>query len=95
MAFFALLCVSGIPVVFVGHRIDKFGLDSVSIIVLSLSFPMIAELMYYVLATLPQRQLRQLGLTCPNCGVRLLGFNAEVVARGLCRCCGRQVLEFV
>ena len=93
LVFFALLSAAAIVTVFTAKRIDQFGFDTISMVVLAVSYPVIALLMYYVLAWIPRRRLLQLGLTCPTCGARLNGFNPQVIATGRCGNCGTQVLE--
>ena len=94
LAFFALILAAGISTVFVGKRVDKIGFDTICIVVLAVSYPLIAALMFYVMALLPQRRLRQLGLTCPTCKARLIGHASQGVATtGRCGSCGCQVLE--
>ena len=93
LVFFGLFAAAGIATVITAKRIDKFGLDHISIAVLGVSYPAIGLLMYFVLAWIPRRRLLQLGLTCPTCGSRLNGLNPKVITLGRCRFCGTQVLE--
>jgi hypothetical protein len=93
-ALFALLCGASFATLFVVKRIDHAGLDTTSIVLLAVSYPMIAVLMFWVMARLPQRWLRERGLTCPACKARLIGSKSRaVVATGHCGVCGHQVLE--
>ena len=94
LIFYALLFAVAFPTVFVGKRIDQFGLDITSIVILAVSYPLVALLMFYVMAWLPKRRLRQLGLICPTCRKQLIGLaSQDVIATGRCGFCGGQVFD--
>ncbi len=92
--FVALMSLACMATISVGKRIDRFGFDTTCILILAVSYPLVAALMYYFMAIQPKRQLRQLGLTCPTCKARLTGFSSQVViASEHCGHCGSHVLR--
>jgi hypothetical protein len=91
--FFTVSGVS-VEIIFLCKRIaSHVGFDAVSIIIILVSIPVIAVLMFYAIA-IPDRRLRQLGLICPTCGGRLDGVASwQVIKTGCCGICGGKVLE--
>lgn len=92
--FIILMAAAAIPTMFVARRLDRAGFDAIAIAVVSLSYLIIAALMFYVLSPLRQKHLRKLRAECPSCGRLLLGKHAtSVIATGRCPTCGNQVLQ--
>jgi hypothetical protein len=83
-----------VEIIFLSKRINShFGFDAISIIVILVSIPVIAVLMFYAIA-MPDRRLHQLGLICPTCGGPLAGKASwAVIKTGCCGICGGKVLE--
>ena len=92
--FFCLLGGAALPTLFVASRLDRVGFDTISVVVVSVSYAVIAVLMFYVLAPMRQKHLRKLQEGCPACGRMLLGRHSRVViTSGRCPDCGKQVIE--
>ena len=88
------LLMAGIPTSFLVARIDKDEVGGFTIIFTSVSFLLVAAIMFYGLVEYPKHRLRQLGLRCPNCNKQLVGLSSQVVvATGRCGFCGGQVLN--
>ena len=86
--------VAGGLVIPLAKRIDKVGLDFWCLVFLIVWISVFAPFLFYVLARLPRKQLRRLGLLCPNCRKRLTGISAQVViATGKCGGCGVMYLD--
>jgi len=92
--FMMLLVTILFPTLFVIKRVDRAGFDSVCVSVISVSYGIIAALMFYVLARFGQKHLRRLEGNCPGCGGLLLGrASCAVIATNRCPRCGTQVLQ--
>lgn len=92
---FALIASTAIPLKFVMVRLDRVGFDTLSVAVVSVSFSLIAVLMFCVLSPMMRKkQLRKLAATCSACGSLLLGkHSASVISTGRCPVCGVQILD--
>jgi len=93
--FFALLGATALPPVFIIRRLDRVGIDTLSVFVVSVSFSVIAILMFCVLSPMMRKkQLRKLAAACSACGSLLLGkHSASVISTGRCPVCGIQILD--
>src|SRR4051794_29952020 len=65
--FFFLLFSLAFPTLFVGRRIDRIGFDAIAIAVISISYVVVAVLMFYVLAPMRRKHLSKLRGECPAC----------------------------
>jgi hypothetical protein len=92
--FFCLLFSLAVPTLFVGRRIDRVGFDVIAIAVITVSYVVVAVLMFYVLAPMRRKHLSKLQGECPACGRLLLGkFSRPVMDTGRCPNCSSQVLQ--
>ncbi|SPE59895.1 hypothetical protein SBV1_3520008 [Verrucomicrobia bacterium] len=92
--FMALLGATSLPTVFVVRRLDRAGFDTIAVVAVSVSYAVIAALMFYVLAPMRRKYLRKLQGDCPTCGKLLLGKRSRaVIASGRCPDCGSQILQ--
>ena len=92
--FFCLMGAAALPIKFMLSRLDRVGFDTISVLVVSVSFTLIAALMFYVLAPMRRKHLQKLQGECPHCGRLLLGQHSRpVMASGRCPDCGGQVIE--
>ena len=92
--FLALLGAAAFPTLFVARQFDRVGFDAMAVVVVVLSYAVIAALMFHVLAPLRRMQMRKLQGNCPACGKLLMGERSRaVLASGKCPDCGRQILE--
>jgi len=88
-----LLGLAALPTLFVVARLDRAGLDTASLVVVSVSYAVTAALMFYVLAPMRRKYLRKLNGDCPSCGKLLLGKRSQaVLTSGRFPDCGSQVL---
>jgi hypothetical protein len=68
--------------------------DTVAIMVLAVSFILIAAAMFYVLVPMRRRFLGKLQGNCPTCGELLLGRRSRVVTKsGQCPSCGGRIVD--
>jgi DNA-directed RNA polymerase subunit RPC12/RpoP len=92
--FFGLLASASFPVLFVERRLDRMTFDTVAVVVLSVSYTVIAAAMFYVLAPMRRRRLKKLQGNCPTCGKLLLGrHSGEVMKSGQCPDCGSRIFR--
>ena len=75
--FMVLMAAAAVPTLFVVRRLDRAGFDATAIAVISVSYMIIAVLMFYVLSPLRQKHLGKLQAECPTCGRLLLGKHAS------------------
>ncbi len=80
---------------YVTHRIETFGFDTICIIVTTITFLVVATVMFYGGARYPQRLKSRLGLECPRCRRAIFSPSSQehVIATGCCRFCGGQVVD--
>ena len=92
--FFGLLFRLAFPTLFVGQRIDRVGFDSLAVVVMSVSYTVVAVLMFHVLAPMRRKHLSKLHGECPASGRLLLGkYSHAVMDTGRCPHCSSQVLQ--
>jgi hypothetical protein len=91
--FTILLGSSTFPTLFVAKRSERVGFDSLCVTVISVSYGIIAALMFCLLARFGQKTRRNLQGHCPECGRFLLGkASRRVLETNRCPGCGTQVL---
>jgi hypothetical protein len=92
--FFCLLFSLAVPTLFVARRIDHFGFDFTAIAVISVSYVVVAVLLFYVLVPMRRKHLSNLQGECPACCRMLLGRHSHIVMdTGRCPRCSRQILQ--
>jgi hypothetical protein len=94
LLFMTLLAAAAPPTLFVARRLDRVGFDALAVVVVVVSYSVIAALMFYVLAPMRTKHLRKLRGDCHICGKLLLGKRSQaVIASGRCPDCGSRILE--
>jgi len=89
-----LFGAAALPTIFAARRVERVGFDALAIVVVSVSYAVIAALMFYVLAPMRRKHLRKLQGDCPTCGKLLLGKRSRaVIVSGRCPDCGSQIVE--
>jgi hypothetical protein len=93
-ALFAILLGSStFPTLYVAKRSEQVGFDSVCVTIISVSYGIIAALLFHVLARFGQKTRRNLQGHCPGCGRFLLGRSSRcVLETDRCLGCGTQVV---